>query len=136
MKGGWFYSVPSMILTGLLIAVAIPALLFIAKPALATDRGQDIRGCIARSWNLVMAGTGALLLHLGLIFNSLVATASLRAVFTTSAGPMTSWTTLSALAPTFRLASILRAGLGVTLWVILVLSAFPSRQRAPIAVLP
>lgn len=126
---GWFYSIPAMILTGILIVVTIVGLFLVARPPLAEDREQDICVRTTRCRNIIAAGTGALLLHLGLIFSSLAGTASVRSVFTTSEGPVKFWTTFSALEPTFIVASMLCAALGAALWVSIGLSAIPSRQR-------
>ena len=129
---GWFYSLPAMILTGILIVVTIVALSLIARPALAEDSVHDVCVRTVRSRNIIAAGTGALMLHLGLIFGSLAATASVRSTFSTSEGSVTFWTTFSALQPSFDAASMLCAALGVALWATVVLSALASRHRVPV----
>ncbi|TDW29207.1 hypothetical protein [Cryobacterium psychrophilum] len=131
---GWFFSIPAMILTGILIVISIVGLSLIARPALAEDQERDIRVRTIRTRNIVVAGTGALLLHLGLIFSSLAGTASIRAWFTTSEGPVAFWTTFSALQPVFTAASMLCAALGIALWATIALSAIPSRRRVPVMV--
>ena len=131
---GWFYSVPAMICVGILLAVALVAMSLVARPAPAEDREQDVRVRAIRTRNIVVAVTGALLLHLGDIFNSLAGTASIRSTFTTSEGPVSFWTTFSALQPAFVAASMLCAALGIALWAAVALSAVPSRRRVPVAV--
>lgn len=130
---GWFYSVPAMILMCILIVLTIVGLSFIARPALAEDREQDIRARTIRSRNIITAATGALLLHLGLIFGSLSATSSVRAMFSTSEGPVSFWTTFSALGPVLSGASMVCATLGVAFWTTVALSAIPSRRSVPIS---
>jgi len=131
---GWFFSIPALILTGVLIVISIVGLSLIARPALAEDQERDIRVRTIRTRNIVVAGTGALLLHLGLIFSSLAGTASVRSIFPTSAGPVAFWTTFSALQPVFTAASMLCAALGIALWAAIALSAIPSRRRVPVMV--
>lgn len=131
---GWFFSVPSLILTGILIVVSIVGLSLIARPALAEDREWDIRVRTIRTRNVVVAATGALLLHLGLILSSLAGTASVRTMFPSSEGTVTFWTTFSALEPVFIASSILCAALGVALWATVALSGIPSRRRVPVTV--
>lgn len=131
---GWFNSVPAMIITGVLIVITIIGLSLIARPALAEDREQDVHVRTIRSRNIVAAGSGALLLHLALIFSSLAGTASIRSIFSTSEGPVRFWTTFSALEPAFNIASILCAVLGVAFWACIALSAIPLRRGVPVSV--
>lgn len=130
---GWFYSVPALVLVGALVLIIIVGLFLIARPALGLDRGWDIRVRTIRTRNIIAAGTGALLLHLGLIFSSLAGTAALRAWFTTSEGTARFWTSFSALEPALTAASMLCAALGVAFWAVIALSAFPLR-RIPVTV--
>lgn len=135
---GWFYSVPAMILTGVVIMVAITALSLLARPALAEDRPRDIRMRTIRARNIVVAGTGALVIHLSLILDALAGTASIRSQFATSEGPMSSWTSFAALEPSLVTASELCAALGVALWTSVALAAVPAARRAsaPVSVGP
>ncbi|PVE19852.1 hypothetical protein DDA93_00295 [Arthrobacter sp. Bz4] len=130
---GWFSSLPSLILLGIMMVVAAIALFLIARPALNDDQEQDAHTRIIRTSNVLMVGTGALLWHLGLIFGSLAATASLRGNFSTSQGNVRSWTTFAALEPTLNIASIVAPALGFALWGAVTLSAIPSRRRALVA---
>ncbi|MEP7765164.1 hypothetical protein ABKW33_14520 [Sanguibacter sp. 26GB23] len=133
---GWFYSVPAMISVGILLVVAIVGMSLVARPALAEDRELDIRVRTVRTRNIVTAATGALLLHLGQVFSSLAATASIRSTMSTSEGPVSFWTTFSALQPALVIASLLCAATGVALWASVALSAVPSRRQVPVAVEP
>ncbi len=133
---GWFYSIPSLILTGVLIAATIVALFLIARPALAEDRLLDIHVRTIRTRNIVAAGTGALLLHLSLIFSSLAGTASIRGSFATSEGPVRFWTSFSALGPALITGSMLCAAFGVALWASVALAAIPAPRRASVTVGP
>lgn len=131
---GWFYSVPAMISLGVLLAVALVGMSLVARPALAEDRDEDVRVRTLRTRNIVVASTGVLLLHLGDIFSSLAGAASMRSTISTSEGPVSFWTTFSALQPALVVASLLCAALGVAAWTVVALSAVPSRRRVPVAV--
>lgn len=131
---GWFYSVPSVIVTGLLVVVVLIGMALVARPPLAANREHDIEVRFMRTRNVVTAGTGALLLHLGLIFSSLAATASMRASFSTSEGHVSFWTAFSALQPALAVASLLCAALGVALWAAVLLSALRVPRRALVTV--
>lgn len=127
---GWFYSVPCLILIGLMIAIVILDLVFISRPALDHDQERDVHIRTVRARNVLLVGTGALLVHLGLIFGSLAGTASIRSWFPTSEGGVTFWTTFAALQPALTGASSVAAVLGFTLWAAVALSAIPSTRRA------
>jgi hypothetical protein len=131
---GWFYSVPALILTGLLIAIAVLNLVLISRPALDRDRERDLRNRTMRTRNVLLVGTGALLVHLGLILGSLAGTASIRSSFPTPDGTVTFWTTFAALQPVFTGASNVALMLGFALWAVVALSAVPSRLPAPVDV--
>lgn len=130
---GWFYSVPVMVLTGLLIVATIAGMTLIARPGLADDRDRDLSVRVIRTRNLLAAATATLLLHLGEILGSLAGTASIRSMFSTSEGPVRFWTTFSALEPVFIAASALSAVLGAALWTVIGLSGIQSRPSVAAA---
>ncbi|MCD2440776.1 hypothetical protein LQ757_00645 [Agromyces sp. SYSU K20354] len=129
---GWFYSVPCLILTAVVIGVTVTDLTLIARPALAEDMVRDVRERKTRTRNVLAVATGTLLLHLGLIFSSLAGTASARASFPVDGGSMTFWTSFAALQPVFTGASYAVAALGYALWATVLLSAIPTRRPAPV----
>lgn len=131
---GWFYSIPALILLAILIAIATVSVFLISQPALAEDRERDIRERTTRTRNILAAGTGALLLHLGMIFSSLFATASVRSSFLVGDEHVRFETTFAAFAPAFQVASLLSVTLGVALWTTVLLSAIPLRRRLSDAV--
>lgn len=131
---GWFYSTPSLIVMGAMIAVAIFDLFLIARPALGVSFEGDAQIRTLRTRNVLAVGTGAFLIHLGAILGSLAGTASLRAGFGVSEGYVTFWTTFAALEPVLSGASHIAAALGVAFWVTVGLTALPSPRRAPAAV--
>lgn len=131
---GWFYSIPSMILTLILLLVTFVSLSLIARPALAENRPRDIHVRTVRTRNVIAAATGALLLHLAIILGSLGATASVRGGFDTSEGTMWFWPSFAALEPALRIASGLCSVFGVALWTSVVLSGVRSRRRTPVTV--
>lgn len=128
---GWYNSIPSLILTGVLIIVASVDLVLIARPTLAPNREHDVHIRRVRTRNVLAIGTSALLLHLGFILGSLAGTASIRSSFPTSEGSVTFWTTFAGLQPVLVGASAVAAALGFALCVAVVLSAIPSRRWAP-----
>ncbi len=127
---GWFYSVPALILVGVLVALTTVNLFLIARPAVAENREQDIRERTIRTRNILSAVSGTLLLHLGIIFHSLSLTSSLRGSFPTLAGSVTITTPFSAFGPAFEGAFILCCTLGIAFWATVALSAMPSHRRA------
>lgn len=130
---GWFYSVPCLILLAILLAVAFLDLFLISRPALDSEHRLDVHVRTARTRTVLAVTTGALLVHLGLILESLAGTASMRGQFTGVDGTVNSWTTFAALQPVLFGASLVALALGVALWVSVILSAIPSRQRAGVS---
>lgn len=131
---GWFYSVPDLILMGIIIVITAVGLSLIARTGLSEDREGDTRERTVRSRNIIAAGTGALLLHLEPVFQSLAAAASLRATFPVQGGAMTFWPTFAALGPVFSAASLLSAALGIAFWATILFSALRSRRSSRITV--
>lgn len=129
---GWFYSVPALVYLTLLIGMVILDLVLISRPALDRGREQDVRIRTVRTRNVLLIATGALLVHLGLIFGSLAGTASVRSTFSHSEGAVVFWTDFAALQPALNWASSVAAALGFALWAAVALSAIPSRRPAPI----
>jgi hypothetical protein len=130
---GWFYSIPALILLAVMIATAFLALVLVSRPALDHDQERDVYTRTVRSCNIVWIGTGALLVHLGLIFSSLAGTASMRSTFATSDGAVRFWTTFAAIQPVLAGAASVAAALGFTLWTAVALSAIPSKRLIPVA---
>jgi hypothetical protein len=131
---GWYNSIPSLILMGVLIIVTIVVLVLIARPTPAANREHDVHIRTFRTGNVLAIGTGALLMHLGFILSSLAGTVSITSSFPSSAGSVTFWTTLAGLQPVFVGASAVAAALGLALCGAVVLSVIPSRRRAPATV--
>jgi hypothetical protein len=129
---GWFYSVPCLVLLGVLLAGAYLDLFLISRPALEQDHSRDVHARTVRTRNVLAIATGALLVHLGSILASLAGTASIRGQFSTGDGTVTSWTTFAALEPVFSGAGLVALALGVGLWAAVPLSAIPVRQQARI----
>lgn len=129
---GWYSSVPCLILIGLLIAFAIVDLSLVSRPALGHPQEPDVRIRTVRTRNILALGTGALLLHFGLVLGSLAGTASVRGGVSTSEGLVTIWTTFAALAPALSGASTIAAVLGFALWTTVALSAIPARRRSAV----
>ncbi|PPF70981.1 hypothetical protein C5E16_01660 [Clavibacter michiganensis] len=130
---GWFYSVPCLVLVGLLLAIATLDLFLISRPALDHDRDRDVNARTSRARNVIFIGTGALLVHLGLVLTSLAGASSLQSQLSTLEGDVTVWTSFAALQPLLRIASYASAAIGFALWSAVALSATPSRRRMPAA---
>lgn len=131
---GWFNSVPCLILIGVMTVIAFVDLFLIARPALGHNPSRDSAIRAIRTRNVLAVATGALLVHLGLIFGSLAGTASIRSSFATSEGTVAFWTTFAALGPWLSAASSVTAALGFALWAMVALSAIPSSRLTPTAV--
>ncbi|WP_300267588.1 hypothetical protein [Microbacterium sp.] len=131
---GWFYSVPCLILTAVMIMVAMFDLFLIARPALNRNVARDESIRMIRTRNVLAVGTGALLMHLGVVFGSLAGTASVRSSFPTSEGSVAFWTTFAALEPALAGASSVTAAVGIAFWTSVALSAIPSRRLTSLAV--
>jgi hypothetical protein len=130
---GWYNSIPCLILIAVMTVFTTFTLFLVARPPLDHDQEQDVQLRIIRTRNVFAVGTGALLLHLGLILGSLAGTASLRGGFSTAEGTMSSWTEFAALEPALRIAGEAAAGLGIACWLTVALSAIPSRRKTPVA---
>ena len=131
---GWFNSIPSLILIGILIIVTIVVLVLIARPTPAANREHDVHIRTFRTGNVLAIGTSALLMHLGFILSSLAGTVSVTSSFPTSQGSVTFWTAFAGLQPVLIGASAVAAVIGLALCVAVVLSAIPSRRSAPATV--
>src|SRR5690554_312988 len=129
---GWFNSVPSLILMGIMIVVAIVNLVLITRPALDSNQERDVRTRTVRSRNALAVATGALLLHVGIVLGSLAGTASVRSSFAVGDGTVSFWTTFAALEPVLRQASVVAAVVGFAFWAAVALSAIPSRREAAV----
>lgn len=130
---GWFYSLPALVATALLAATAAGSLALIARPPLSGDRDQDVAVRTLRSRNIIMVATGALLIQLGLIMQSLAGTASLAASMSSELGRITLSTPVAAMMPVFTVTSYVAAALGVALWARVALTAVGVRQPARVA---
>lgn len=129
---GWFYSLPSLVATALMAATAAGSLALIARPPLTDDRDHDAAVRSLRSRNVITVATGALLIHLGLIMQSLAGTASLAVSMSSELGRITLSTPVAVMMPIFTGASYVAAALGVALWATVALTAVGARQPAPV----
>lgn len=133
---GWFYSIPALVAIAAMVAIAAVNLMLIARPPLSlnNDHDDDAEIRTLRSHNVIMVMTGALLLHLGLIMQSLAATASLAGSISSDVGRVTLSTPVAAMVPVFIGAAYAGATLGIAVWVTVALSAVGKRQPARVAV--
>jgi heme/copper-type cytochrome/quinol oxidase subunit 2 len=125
---GWFYSVPSMIAMAVLVVVAGVDLFLIARPPLGDSREDDVRIRTVRTQSVLAVTTGALLIHLGVVFGSLSGTASVRGSFSTSEGTMFLWSPIAALESVFYWSAYVACTCGIVLWARVALSGIPVRR--------
>lgn len=134
---GWFYSIPALVAIAAMVAATAVCLALIARPPLALDhhRDHDAQVRAIRSRNVILVTTGALLLHLGLILQSLAGTASLAATMSSDVGRITLSTPVAVMEPVFIGASYAATALGIAIWASVALSAVGVRQptRVPVA---
>lgn len=127
---GWWFSMPCLILIAFLALTTLIGLTVISRPALAVDAESDAAMRTARIRNILMVGTGGLLLHLSVVLQSLFATSSLRTGMTGgSAGWIEFGTSFAAIGPAFQVTSLMSFILGLGLWWSTLLSVVPSRMR-------
>lgn len=127
---GWYYSVPSMLLIAVLIATALANLILNARPPLAPDREADLRLRRLRTRHVIAVTSAALLLHLGIVLESLAGTSMMSATVSYGRGEFAHfWTSFAAMEPALRASSFIAAALGYCLWAAVALSAMPARRR-------
>ena len=129
---GWYFSIPSAIAVGILLALTVVALILIARSRL---RGipEDRVTRLHRSRNVVAVTAGALAFLLGGVLRSLSGTASTTMSFATdTAGPVTVVSPFAALGPALGVSSQIVVALGFALWWFVALAALRAR-RLPVA---
>lgn len=128
---GWYYSVPALALLAVLLAATVLALWLIARPALGVDHVNDVLTRRWRTRNIVAVASGALLLHLSAVFNSVAGTASFHATIPVEGDLLATFgPSFAALEPTLTVGSVAAATLGYALWVGVLLSTVGARRRA------
>ncbi|GHD80900.1 hypothetical protein CLV85_0497 [Salinibacterium amurskyense] len=130
---GWYYSLPALALLAALIVVTLTALWLIARPPISADHSSDVWMRQLRTRNVLGLTSGGLLLHLGMIFNSLASTATLRGGETVGSTGWASWgTPFEAMQPALTFLGLVAMSLGFALWFGILLPAIlPRRASAP-----
>lgn len=131
---GWWYSVPCMIAVVVLVVLVFAGLVLTSRPSLAADAEQDARVRTVRVRNILAVLTGGLLVHLGVVLNSLYGTSSMRLGFEAGpAGFVELGTSFAAIGPALRVAGFAAVVLGYALWWFVLLSAVtvPKRTSEP-----
>lgn len=130
---GWWFSLRSLIALAALVVILLAGLTLLARPAVGVDAEADERARRARSRNLILTATGAVLLHLQAVFGSLAGTASLTLGFDSgSSGWVSLGASFAALEPVFRTAGWISMTAGLTMWWFVLFSAVlvrPERHR-------
>lgn len=121
---GWHDSLVPLLLLAVLTVTTLGAWSAIARPPHPEDHVQDVAARRLRSANVARTATGAMLLHLSTVLNSLhgTATASLT-VHAESGEFFRSGPAFAALAPVLQGGAALAELLGLGLWVLTALSA-------------
>lgn len=132
---GWHYSLPSLALLGALLAATTVAWLLIPRPAWSDDIDRDTAVRRLRADNVTRIASGAVLLHLAVVFNSLRGTASM--MLSTQAGTIgmvSLGTPFAAMEPVLFAAWAIATTAGITLWLLTALSGLPigARKRTPV----
>jgi hypothetical protein len=132
---GWHYSVPALTGVVALLVVTAGAWALIPRPAWSEDPQQDAATRRLRAANIGRAACGALLIHLSVVLRSLGGTASLLgSTTTTELGAVSVTPPFSALGPTLDWCGVLALVAGLTMWIVIALTAIPSPVRQPAAV--
>ncbi|MBM7846908.1 hypothetical protein [Arthrobacter roseus] len=128
---GWYYSVPALALLAVLLAATVLALWLIARPALGVDHANDVLTRRWRTRNIVAVASGALLLHLSAVFNSVAGSASFHATVPVEADVLATFgPSFAALEPILTVGSFAAASVGYALWVGVLLSTTGARRAA------
>lgn len=124
---GWYFSVPALVLIGVLLGLALVNMLLIARPPISSDRETETQYRTLSTRNVLTVTAGSLVLHLAVVLESLAGVASLEGSILTDLGRHHFWTPMAALVPWFGAAAFVCAALGVALWLRVSLSGIPSR---------
>lgn len=129
---GWWFSIPSLTLMTVVIAVASWGISAITRPTLATDAEFDTKVRSVRVRNILTVTCGGLLLHLATIFDSLAGTASLRGGLSGDNREIFSFfTPFSALRPALLTVGFACLILGLAIWWFVTLSALTAKSTSP-----
>lgn len=127
---GWYYSVPSLIALAALVVVTVVAWASISHPAWDDDVEHDAALRRFRSSLVGRAALGALLTHLSVVLRSLASTASMEGTAASAElGEVSVGTPFAAIAPALTWTAYAAVIAGLTLWVMVALSALPARAR-------
>lgn len=127
---GWYYSIPALCVLIALLVITVVAWLTIPLPAWHDDAETDAAVRRLRTANIGRAASGALLVHLSVVLQSVAGTATLTGETpTTELGTVTITAPLAALAPLFYWTSAITLIAGVALWILLALTAVPTHRR-------
>ncbi|MEV4667030.1 hypothetical protein [Microbacterium sp. LWO12-1.2] len=132
---GWHYSLPALAGLVALLLVTATAWALLPRPAWSTDIAHDATVRRLRAANIGRAACGALLIHLSVVLQSLASTASLLgSTTTTELGAVSVTPPFAALGPTLYWSGTLALVAGLTMWIVIALTAIPSTVRQPTSV--
>lgn len=131
---GWHYSVPALACVVVLLVATAGAWVLLPRPAWSDDVAHDSAVRRLRAANIGRAACGALLIHLAVVLRSLAGTASLiGSTTTTELGAVSVTPPFAALGPTLDWCGALALVAGLTMWIVIALTAIPSPVRQPAA---
>lgn len=126
---GWHFSTPSLIVLAVLLSGVFAALFLITAAPWNDDIETDAAVRRLRATNILRVATGAVLIHLSVILQSLGGTAALRGESTTSElGTVAMGTAFAAFAPALTWTGIAAFVIGLTACFVTALTAIPARR--------
>lgn len=127
---GWWFSIPCLAAIALITVQVLIGLLVISRPAPAVDARLDSARRTARIRNILAVSSGALLLHLAAVLQSLANSSTMiTGLQTGTHGTISVGTSFAAMGPALGCASLLALVGGFTLWWFVLGSALPARSR-------
>jgi len=127
---GWYYSVPAMIALVLLLAVTAIAWWSIPRPAWDAPAERDAALRRLRAENVGRTALGAMLVHLGFVLSQLRGAATTAAeLLSPHEGTVTIPSPLAAMESIFAWAAPVAEAVGLSLWILIALSAIPTPAR-------
>ncbi|MEU4016115.1 hypothetical protein AB0E56_12725 [Microbacterium sp. NPDC028030] len=132
---GWYHSLPSLTLLAVLLVITAVAWLRLPRPAWGEDIAHDTAVRRTRADNITRLASGAVLLHLAVVFNSLRGTASVMlSVSGNELGMISLGTPFAAMQPALFITGTASTVAGVTLWMLAALSGVTIRTRRQVPV--
>ncbi|UJP11347.1 hypothetical protein L2X99_07465 [Microbacterium sp. KUDC0406] len=129
---GWYYSVPALLALGALLLLTAIVWMLIPRRPWDDDRAADAAVRRLRAANIGRTTAGAMLVHLSFVLQSLYGTSQMSGMAASGdLGQVTVGTSFAALGPALLWASEIALAAGLSLWMIVALTAVPAGVRRP-----